>query len=97
MPEARRQWRDGTREAARIASQPEASERAIEGALDDAARDVRDAIKASYRRAPGPPLSEVQRARKRGTEGAGRKLIGHRGERLIDHVEAHNEGRKVDD
>ena len=43
-------------------------------------------VRASYRSAHFAPLSERQEARKRGTEGGGKELIGHEGEKLIRHI-----------
>lgn len=44
------------------------------------------AIADSYRTFHGPGLSERQTKRKEGTPGAGRELVGHKGERLIGHI-----------
>ena len=43
-------------------------------------------IRASYQSAHFAPLSERQEARKAGTPGAGRELVGHEGEKLIRHI-----------
>ena len=51
-----------------------------------AAEAMAETIKDSYRTFHGPGLSERQAERKRGTPGAGRELVGHRGERLIGHI-----------
>ena len=59
-----------------------------------AAAGLREVVK-SYQSAPGPELSERQEARKRGTPGEGRKLVGSRGERLIGHLQARVSGQKV--
>ena len=40
-------------------------------------------------------MSERQAARKRGTPGEGRKLVGSRGERLIRHLKARVDGRDL--
>ena len=50
----------------------------------------------SYRTFEGEPLSERQEARKAGTPGAGRQLIGHRGERMLDHLGLWIDGRRVE-
>ena len=49
----------------------------------------------SYRTFEGAPLSERQEARKEGTEGAGRLLVGHRGERMLDHLGLFIDGQRV--
>ena len=64
-------------------------------ALEVAAVRALEVVRESYRSAPGPELSERQQARKRGTPGEGRKLVGHRGERLIQHLQARVERRRV--
>jgi len=45
-------------------------------------------VRESYLNAPGPEVSERQEARKRGTPGEGRTLVGTKGPRLIDHIES---------
>ena len=64
-------------------------------ALEVAAVRALEVVRESYRSAPGPELSERQQARKVGTPGEGRKLVGVRGERLIGHLQARLNGRKV--
>lgn len=66
------------------------------GAIEAGARDARDALRRSYEHAPGPPVGERQAARKAGTPGAGRLLIGSEGPKLPGHIEAEIDGRKVD-
>ena len=56
---------------------------------------MRDEVKASYRSFRGEPLSERQEARKKGTAGAGKQLVGHEGERLINRIEARVDGDEV--
>ena len=86
------------REAGRIAADPKGSAADIRDALDTAASKAAETVRDSYRDFKGAPLSEWQQARKTGTLGEGRQLVGHKGERLIDHIEAKDEGgRKVDD
>ena len=51
-----------------------------------AADAMADKIADSYRRFHGAPTSERQEARKAGTPGAGRQLVGHEGEKLIGHI-----------
>ena len=51
-----------------------------------AADAMADEIRASYRSANFAPLSARQEARKRGTPGAGKELIGHEGPKLIRHI-----------
>lgn len=53
------------------------------------------AIKASYLGFQGAGLSEIQRARKEGTAGANRELVGHRGPKLIEHISVEVDGVKV--
>ena len=64
-------------------------------ALESAALAGLEVVRESYRNAPGPELSERQKARKRGTPGEGKKLIGVKGPKLIGHLEARIDGRKV--
>lgn len=64
-------------------------------ALEVAAVRALEVVRDSYRSAPGPELSERQQQRKRGTPGEGRKLVGVKGERLIQHLEARIDGHKV--
>lgn len=63
--------------------------------IKTAATAAKSAIRASYLDAPGPPVGEAQAGRKRGTPGEGKKLVGPRGPRMIDHLEARIENRKV--
>ena len=63
--------------------------------VEAGARAVKRAIRASYLKAPGPPVGEAQAARKRGTKGEGKLLVGTRGPKMIDHLEARVDGRKV--
>ena len=67
---------------------------------DAQAREIaltaRDAVRESYLSFEGEALSETQEARKRGTPGAGRQLIGHRGPRLVEHIHAYIDGERVD-
>lgn len=66
-------------------------------ALEAAALAGLEAVRKSYMNAPGPPLSERQQARKAGTPGEGKKLIGVKGPKLIEHLEARIDGQKVGD
>ena len=96
MPEVKRAWTEATRDAGKAIADPKARDREIEHALDAGAVAAREAVKQRYRDFQGEPLSEAQKARKRGTPGEGRQLTGHRGERLIDHIEAHDDTGEVD-
>ena len=64
-------------------------------AVEVAALAGLEAVRKSYLNAPGPPLSERQQQRKRGTPGEGRKLVGVKGPKLIEHLEARIDGQKV--
>ena len=64
-------------------------------AVEEVGVEARDTIKRSYLTFVGPGLSESQEARKRGSQGAGRELIGSQGPRLISHIEARIVGGKV--
>ena len=55
----------------------------------------RDVLRESYERFEGPGLSERQERRKAGTAGAGKELIGHRGPKLIGHLEVEVDGKTV--
>ena len=60
---------------------------AVRGKIAHAAAEaMAEALRTSYRNFRGPGLSDLQAARKRGSPGAGRELVGHRGERLIEHI-----------
>ena len=64
----------------------------------DAERIGRVALESmleSYRTFEGEPLSERQEARKAGTPGAGRQLVGSRGERMIAHLGLFIDGIRV--
>ena len=90
LPELRKRYRDTLRqelEGKRGMVTVEALERAADAALG--------AVRESYQNAPGPELGESQQARKAGTPGEGRKLIGTRGPKMIDHLEARVERRRV--
>ena len=56
---------------------------------------ARDILKRSYETFVGPGLSETQEARKEGTQGAGRELVGARGPKLIGHLEVRVDGQVV--
>ena len=64
-------------------------------AVQEAAKAALHAIVESYRDAPGPQVGPAQQARKAGTLGEGRKLVGTRGEKLISHLQARVNGEKV--
>ena len=53
------------------------------GAAADA---MAEKIRAGYRTANVAPVGERQAARKLGTPGSSRELVGHRGEKLIGHI-----------
>ena len=64
--------------------------------LENAARAGVEAVKASYEAgAPGPPVGPTQRARKAGTPGESKLLVGAKGPKLAEHVQAEVDGRKV--
>ena len=56
---------------------------------------ARDILKRSYETFTGPGLSETQEARKRGTRGEGRELVGSEGPKLIGHLEVRVDGQVV--
>ena len=94
---ARRDWKAATTAAGKALSSPRRTGDEPDEALRAGALAVRDTIKQSYSRFHGEPLSERQKARKRNTAGEGRQLVGHRGERLIEHIEARdNANGKID-
>ena len=58
----------------------------------------RDALRRGYEKGDhGEPLSERQEARKRGTAGEGKQLVGSRGPRLVAHIHAWVDGKIVTD
>ena len=64
--------------------------------LENAARAGVEAVKASYEAgAPGPPVGPTQRARKAGTPGESKLLVGAKGPKLAEHLAAEVDGRKV--
>ena len=66
-----------------------------EGEAVKVALAARDILKRSYETFAGPGLSERQAARKAGTPGAGRELVGSEGPKLIGHLEARVNGRTL--
>lgn len=52
-------------------------------------------VRASYLGFRGPGLSEIQKARKEGTAGANRELVGHRGPKLVEHLGVEVDGVEV--
>ena len=97
LSEARRDWKRATVKAGRALSSPRRTGDEPDKALREGAVAVSDTIKESYSRFHGEGLSARQEARKKGTPGEGRQLVGHRGERLISHIEARDsDGSKVD-
>ena len=56
---------------------------------------ARDEVRASYDRFHGEPLSERQRARKRGTAYETDQLVGSEGPKLIGHIRAFVDGEEV--
>lgn len=56
---------------------------------------ARDTLKASYHTFVGPGLSEAQAARKEGTPGEGRELVGSEGPKLIERIEATVDGKTI--
>ena len=64
-------------------------------ALEAATLKALEAVKESYRSAPGPPVGPAQAARKKGTPGQDKLLVGTRGPRLIEHLEARIDGVKI--
>ena len=64
-------------------------------AVEEVGVEARDTIKRSYETFVGPGLSESQEARKRGTPGAGKELIGSEGPRLVSRIKARIVGGKV--
>ena len=66
------------------------------GMLGSAAKAGAAAVKASYERgAPGRPVGPGQAARKAGTPGEGKLLVGTEGPKLAEHVRAEVDGRPV--
>ena len=66
-----------------------------EGQAREIAIWARDILRASYQRFRGPGLSERQEARKVGTKGADKELVGHEGPKLVEHVKAYVNGAEV--
>ena len=54
-----------------------------------------EVLRASYLRFQGPGLSVRQERRKEGTAGAGLELVGHRGPRLLGHLEMAVDGQRI--
>ena len=57
--------------------------------------EARDTLKASYHTFVGPGLSEAQAARKEGTPGEGKELIGSEGPKLIERIQARIGGKEI--
>ena len=86
---ARRDWKAATVAAGKALSSPRTtSSNPVTAALRAGARAVRDTVKESYSTFHGEGLSARQEARKKDTPGEGKELTGHRGPKLIDHIEA---------
>ena len=91
LRDLRREYRDTLRKRAK--GEIEGVKR---GMLEAAAEAGKQAVAASYEEgAPGRPVGPGQAARKKGTPGEGRLLVGTRGPRLAEHVEAEVDGSKV--
>ena len=52
---------------------------------------ARDTIKRSYETFDGPGVGPRQAARKEGTAGAGRELVGSEGPKLVERIKARGE------
>ena len=90
LPE-RPAFRQGSRESEEVVREATAKVKAHDMTVEVAAEimaQARDTIRSAYRNFAGVELGEAQEARKRGTPGAGKQLVGHRGEKLISHIEA---------
>ena len=61
-------------------------------AVVDIAEAGRETIKASYLGFRGEGVGPAQAARKRGTVGEGRTLVGSEGPRLVERIEAKVDG-----
>ena len=86
--EVRKDWKRATRKAAKALSDPKNTGEGPELKLREGAADAAESVRESYSRFHGAPLSERQKARKSGTPGAGRQLVGHKGPRLLDRITA---------
>ena len=64
-------------------------------AVEVAARAGLRAVRESYMSAPGPPVGERQAARKKGTPGEGKLLVGTEGPKLAKRLEARINGQKI--
>ena len=96
LPEVRRDWRRSGRKLARRMVRPRGASVHFDPKLAELAEEATRTVKRSYRQHRSKPLSRIQRERKRGTTGENKQLTGHRGEKLIEHIEArHSEGRKI--
>ena len=90
---ARRDWLAAAAAAGKELSSPRTtSANSASAALRAGAVAVRDTVRESYETFHGEPLGERQRARKADTPGEGRQLVGHRGPKLIEHIEAKKGG-----
>ena len=65
-------------------------------ALEVGARGAKEALAKSYANAPGPDVGPRQQARKVGTPGADKLLVGREGPKLIDHISAEVNGDEVE-
>ena len=90
LPE-RPAFRQGSRESEEVVREATAKVKAHDMDVEVAGEimvQARDTIRGSYRNFDGVPVGERQERRKAGTKGAGRPLVGSKGERLIEHIEA---------
>ena len=94
-------FRDALPDMYKVAGEVAAREiRRAGGVLDYAgavavALAARDVVRDSYLNFKGPGLSERQAARKAGTRGAGKELIGSEGPKLISRIHGFVDGKQV--
>ena len=81
LRDARKAWTNTLEKDAKAHGGAVTRDGVVEGA-----KAVKAAIRASYLKAPGPEVGEAQRKRKAGTPGAGKKLVGTRGPKMIGHL-----------
>jgi len=88
-------WRRRSRAILREASRPGSSPAGVLTMVRAAVKEQRDLLRQSYLTFEGTPLSEVQRARKRGTAYETTELQGREGPKLIGHIAGWVNGAEV--
>ena len=66
-----------------------------QSAVVEVGTEARDTLKSAYLTFHGPGVGPAQAARKKGTVGEGRELVGSEGPRLVSRIEAKVDGEQI--